>query len=343
MSTSTARRPDQRGFRNRGEWILVDAGLQHLLAIGQAMYAAISPRASLDHVARRILLPELRAAVKSRRAVNRITRMQGHRWRVLAVPLLGTGTQSPIAVLGCYDSPGQAVSEPPPVGTWEWRITPPGPSQQLRVYVSPQLYAVHGLPGVASVVSGSQLDDLVAMNDRPALRAFFRALIIETEPRLRLCDFTSASPTGNRYALRNAGRRYDETTGAWLRGITIRQHDELVPAEPGHLDAVLALSRDPVWLIDPMYELVYLTSDSFATHSLRPTPYLPELCHEEDLPALRDYLRRAAQTPGQFPPPVHIRFATVDGGWRLLEVRGTGVRIAPAVTHVWCRIRALTG
>src|SRR5262245_6503404 len=119
MSTTTERRPDHRGYRNRGEWILVDAELQHLLAIGQAMYAAISPRGSLDHVARRVLLPELRAAVETRRAVNRITRMQGLRWRVLAVPLLGTGTQTPIAVLGYYDSPGQAVSEPPPVGTWE--------------------------------------------------------------------------------------------------------------------------------------------------------------------------------------------------------------------------------
>ncbi|MFC4859181.1 hypothetical protein [Actinophytocola glycyrrhizae] len=350
MNKRAPQRSRHHTHRHQGKWILVDADLQHLWAIGTNLYPAHSASGSLDTIGRRGLLPALRAAVTTRHPIDRTIPLLGSTWRVRAIPLLGVVSNTPIGVLGTYDTETTELSEPPVVGTWEMPITPPGPGQQLHSHVSPQMYEAYGVPANKPRIATSQRidtsqwkDDLLALADRPRSRAFFTMLLTDVEPELKFFDFTAAPPgTSERYALRCTGRRFDDNGRIWLRGLTFRRPSTPVPDAPRHLEAVLALSRDPIWMIDSLYEVVYLSTDNLNTHDLKkfPTRALADMCHADDLPALRAQLRWASTHLGRPSQPVLVRFALEPGGWRQLELQLAGVRIAGNITGVWCRVSA---
>lgn len=350
MNQRAQQRSRHHAHRHHGKWILTDADLHHLWAIGPNLYPGHAVSGALDTVGRRGLLPALRAAVDTRRPVDRTIHLLGAAWRVHAIPLLGVVSHTPIGVLGIYDSPTAELSEPPVVGTWEMPVTPPGPGQQLHSHVSPQMYEVYGVPAHERRIATSERidtsqwkDDLLTLADRPRSRAFFTTILTDPEPELKFFDFTAAPPgTHERYALRCTGRRYEDSGDAWIRGLTFRRFPTPVPDEPRHLEAVLALSRDPFWMIDPLREVIYLSTDNLATHDLKkvPTRPLADLCHPDDLPHLRAQLEWASEHLGQLSEPVHARFAVASGGWRRLEIQMVAVRISAESTDIWCRVSA---
>jgi hypothetical protein len=342
MKMSSAARSRHHGHRHHGKWILLDADLQHLWTIGTDQYPAQSARVALDYVARRGLVPALRAAVETRRPVDRTVHVQRASWRIRAIPLLGIVSHAPIAVLGIYDAPTADIPPPPVVGTWEMHVTPPGPGQELHSNVSPAMYEAYGAPVDDVRIDTSRWgDDLVALADRPRARAFFTTLFTDPEPELRFFDFTAAPPnTHHRYALRRTGRRYEQDGQVWARGLTFRRFNDPIPDQPRHLEAVLTLSRDPVWMIDPVYGVVSITTDNLAAYDLKkvPTRALADMCHPEDLPVLLEQIRWASENLGQRTDPVRVRLATTNGDWRTLEICSVGVRIADGFAGVWCRV-----
>jgi hypothetical protein len=328
-------------IRHRGQWILVSAGMQ-LLAIGSNLYHAISARAGLDFVARRGLLPLLHAAVATGSPASGLPRLAGRKWAMRAIPIRSVRPGPTLAVLGCYDEVGRNLSARPLVGAWEWEVPSPGQAQEYRVYWSSEMYAVYGTPPERrDWFYGSRwLDQLVAAADRPAIRALFEIFVADPSPELRIRMFTATPPTGNRYTLRLAGRRYDEAGRIVLRGITARVDRDPSPS-PSHLEAVLSLSRDPICMIDPIYEVIYLTTESCRSLGLDmpETRHVPQMCHPDDLSAFRSFLSRATAELGRVHPPIHVRLAALGGGWHQLELCGTGVRVSPLSVHVWCRFR----
>jgi hypothetical protein len=335
--------------RHRGQWILIDTGDEghpRLLSIGADLYPGTSLRTGLDFVARRVVRPHILAVATSGTPFTSSAQVDERRWTVRVTPVLGVLTGRPVAVLACYDEADQDLPPPPLVGTWEWVITPPGPDQQLRTYWSPEMYQVYGIanPDRRWWDGPQWLDELIAVGDRPHLRALFETFVADTTPTLRTQTFTAAPPEGRRYALRVAGRRFEDSGRICLRGITARLHDQDVEVEPGHVEALLALSRDPLVMIDPRYEVIYLTTAQFGRLGLTmpDSRHLLKMCHEQDMARLRQMLRNATTNLGQLQPPIRVRFAGADSTWRELEVCGTGVQVTEQSLHVWCRLREPT-
>jgi hypothetical protein len=105
MNQPAPQRSRHHAHRHHGKWILTDADLHHLWAIGPNLYPGHAVSGALDTIGRRGLLPALRAAVDTRRPVDRTIHLLGAAWRVRAIPLLGVVSHTPIGVLGIYDSP----------------------------------------------------------------------------------------------------------------------------------------------------------------------------------------------------------------------------------------------
>jgi hypothetical protein len=328
--------------RQRGEWILADAELQ-LLSVGDRLYPGTSWRSALDFVSRKALLPQMRAALATGKPRTAVVMVDDRRWAAQATPILSPLSEAVLAVLGCYDAEGQQLPAAPLVGSWEWVVTPPGPDQRLQTFWSPQMYQVYGIPHLTRAWwDGPQwLDELVSLADRPALRALFETFVADTEPVLRIRSFTASPPTGEHHALRVAGRCYQENGHTSLRGITARLHDHNVEPQPSHLAAVLALSRDPIVMIDPRYEVIYLTPASFGDLGLvlPNTRNLLKMCHTDDIPTLRGLLRAATAQLEHTHGPAPIRFSAANGGWLDIEVLGTAVQVTTESIHVWCRFR----
>lgn len=335
-----------------------------LLAVGDRLYPGNSPRPVLDATARNILLPRIRSVLEDVRPRPRETEVLdgGDRLTVHVHPIHGAFSGQVLAVLGCYAPVDTPVPEKPLVGSWEWRVMPPGPGQEMRTFWNRELWDVYGIkrperpdgsPDWAfDWWDGPQwLDEVVVDSDRVGMRQVLdNALKAEADDLFRF-TFRSRSPqTGEIHRLRLAGRSYvadAETPPFWFRGTTMRidhvpePYLESPSGEKAFIDAIFAVSRDPLFAIDTTYEHIYLTSRSFATLdvSLPPHRHLPALCHPEDLPAVRAMLATATQDPGTPVGPVTVRL-TANPGWRLLELTGTGVRLADGEPHhVLCRAR----
>jgi hypothetical protein len=346
---------DSERWRHAGHWILLDARF-HLLAVGQALYQGTSPR--LDAVARRILLPRMRSASVDRRPRTQTLEDFGRRWTVRVQPIVGPASGQLLAVLGCYGSADRELPAPPLVGGWEWRVSPPGPDQLMRIYWSPESFEVYGYPqpegpGPHWWEAPQWLDEVVADAHRAGIQRVLEKFLTATSDGLLIHSFAARSADGGRVHLRLAGRRDVTAPGddIWLRGVTMRlkypgETDTNANDVPGYLDAAFVLSRDPLCAIDTLYEHVYLTSAHFADLgvALPSHRYLPEMCHPDDLPLLRAMLEKATADTSVASPAVRVRLAGVDGTWKELEVQGSGIRLtADQPHHVLCRVAAITG
>lgn len=347
---------DAARHKHSGQWVLVDSKFQ-LLSIGAALYKGTSPRAALDATARGVLVPRLHAALLGDEAGDRTVRYFGRAWRTSAVPVLSPLSRTPVAVLGCYRPPEASPPEPPLVGAWEWHVTPPGPDQRMRVFWSPAQFDLYGIPRpgsgrpdapAQSWWEGPQwLDELVFDSDRAEMRRVLDALVHARTDGLFIHSYRVRSPaTGRVQRLRLAGRSRTDSTGTWLRGISMRMADEdaAAPAPAAAvLDAAFTLSADPLCAIDPAYEHIYMTSANFGELGIElpPDRHLPKMAHPEDLAALRAFLREASERPDQTIAPVTVRLAASRGrDWKRLAITGTGMRLSPSAPgpHVLCRI-----
>lgn len=341
MSAGAGRRAGLSSRTYQSEWVLIDADGHRLLFVGSRIYDATSARATLDNVGRRALLPALRQAMRKRQIIDTTYQLHRDTWHVRAVPLLGVKSRAPIAALGFYQRPGRLMPPPPAVGTWEWRVTPPGPGQQLETHVSPATYEAYGVePREHTVDSSTWQDAYLTLPDRPRARAFFMRILHDPNAATGWIDFTAGPPGGVRYALRCVGRRYDHDGESWLRGVTFRRSEDPVVEEPRLLDALLLQSPDPLWLVD-QYKVIHFTTDDLKTYDLlvRPTRSLEDLCHPDDWEALQSRLRWAEEHLGAKAEPVGVRFASARGGWRLLEVHCVGFRSSDETINVSCRVR----
>jgi hypothetical protein len=347
--------------RHALRWIVLDTRAQ-LLAIGDAAYPGTSARTALDPTARRILLPEMQATISDGQARTTVVTAFGRRWVVRVRPLIGPVTGQPLAVLGCYGPVPGRFPPPPLIGCWEWEATAPGPDQRMRTYWSPSLYEVYGFdpPAQDGRHQGwwevtQWLDELVAEADRPGMRRMLDELMTAPSDALVVHTFTAGNPeTGQRHTLRAAGRNYaaEPGTTTWFRGVTMRVDHQSQPDAADaaglrdYLDAVFALARDPLCGIDATYEHIYLTTAKFASLgvALPPNRYLPAMCHQDDLPALRQMLKQAVDQPNAPVDPVIARLAGVDGDWRRLEFTAVGVRRPEGEPRlVLCRAVGLNG
>lgn len=352
--------PDRR---HQLQWVVLDARF-HLLAVGDALYRGVSPRTTLDPAARRILLPEMGAVAGDGKPRQRNVEAFNRRWTVRALPVLGAVSGKPLAMLGCYGPEGTPFPPRPSIGSWEWKVTPPGPDQQVRTYWSDELYDVYGIPkpaAAARVLSGrapdtlswwegpQYLDELVADHDRPQMRRIVDEFLTASTDALYVHCFTGRNPfTGELRKLRMAGRSEVSEPGetTWFRGTTLNidhlspDQNDLVGARD-YLDAALALSREAMIGIDTSYEHIYLTTGAFSQLGVRlpPSRWLPKMCHHDDLETLRHMLKQAGERPNDITEPVRVRFRSTDGNWRWLEMAGTGVRRPTGEPyHVLCRV-----
>lgn len=350
---SRERTPRNRNEQHRGQWILLDAELNQLMMIGRQVYPMSGATSTLDYTARRHLRPVLAEAVTTRQPIDATVSSSGPPgWHLRAVPLLGPESGRPIAVLGLYDRPGVPVPAPPLVGTWEWQVTAPGPSQRLHTYASPAFYAVYGMPQRDGPQdSSSWQDEFVAIESRPATRAFFLGLLDADPTSVRFLDFTTATSTDTEQGLplRCTGRRYESEDGnTSIGGLTFRRPFlEAHTSDMASLRATLTLSRDPLWLVDPSFEVIYASTDNLTTHEIHvpATRHLPTMCHPDDLPALRNLLTWVTGHPRQVSKPVQLRLATISDagrGWRVLEFVAYASPVTTTFTTsfvaVWCRV-----
>lgn len=344
-----------RGPRSRhaGRWVVLDARFLRVLCIGATPYRGTSPKAALDPIARRILLPRMRTASRDRRPVTAVAEDRGRRWNVRVEPLVGAHSGQLLAVLGCYWRSDHAMPAAPPVGSWELRLTPPGRHQSMRCYWSPGLFAVHDLavPGGAGPygMDGPQwLDELVVESDRAETRLAQEDLAAARTDALHFHTCRIRGPRAGRdHRIRSVIWRDLSKPGPdiWLRGVSIRvaEPESGVGAGRGatrFLEAMLTLGPDPVCAIDTTYEQMFLTTARFAELGviLPADRHLPRICHRDDIEALRAMLADATTNPHTVAGPVRVRFARPDG-WTTLELRGAGVR-HPGRTarHVLCLV-----
>lgn len=353
--------PDQRigpeGSRcpHANRWVLVDARFQ-LLAIGSDPYRGTSPRSALDITARHVLGHRLRGAAEEGVARTDTARFDGVGWETRVIPINGPVHGAPLAVLGCY-GPDAALFPPEPlIGAWEWKVTPPGPGQEMRTYWSGALFDVYGIPRPSSSDSsfweGPQwLDELVVDADRAEIRRGLDAFLTATTDALFFHSYRVRSPTTGRiFRLRYAGRSYVAESGParWFRGVSTRIDHPTTPeahGAPGTQDfvnAAFAVSADPLCAIDILYEHLYMTSQSFGRLGvdLPAHRHLPAMVHPEDMGMLRCFLSAAARRVSVPLGPVPVRFAAVNRGWRTLAISGTGVRLSETEEphHVLCRV-----
>ncbi len=345
---------EQERRRHADQWVLVDARLQMLRA-GTALYHGVSPRAGLDVTARHVLIPQIRDAVRHGQECTGTDEYGGRHWDYRVIPIHGPVIGTPLAILGCYGPDAAAFPEPPLVGAWEWRITPPGPDQQMRTYWSPELFDVYGIDRPADTSAqhweGPQwIDELIVETDRPEIRRQLDRFIAATTDGLFLHVYRTNNPaTGQTQRLRLAGRSYrgNHSAPSWFRGVSARVDDESeVEAPPGthdFINAAFRVSRDPLCAIDTTYEHLYMTSQNFGSLEVAlPTHrYLPEMVHPDDLEPLRGLLTSAASRPERTVGPARIRFRHASGtGWHALDVVGNGMHLADCDDphHVLCRV-----
>lgn len=351
-----SRESDASKYRHAGRWVLLDARF-HLLAIDSATYPGTSPKNSLDLVVRRILLPRMRTASVNKQPLTEVVDDHRQSWAVQIEPLLGPQTGELVALLGCYWPANATVPAMPLVGSWEWHITPPGPHLQMRAYWSDSLYAVYDMTvpdgaGPHGWEGARWLDDVVVEADRAETRRFQEGLCRAPSDALRFHTLRIRSPqTGTVSRIRLAGRRDVTAPGPdiWVRGVSLRNSDRTPGERPlsgpvSYLEAWFALAPDPLCAIDTTYEQLFLTSALFATLdvALPAHRHLPQMCHPDDLPALRAMLTHATAEPNTPVGPIPVRFSSDSGGWTTLELTGVGVwSSVERAHHVLCR--ATTG
>lgn len=342
-TTGGRRNADERS-RYQGQWFLADGHLR-LLSIGARLFHGTSLRSGMDLVARRTLWPLMQSAIGSGAPAASVAVVDNRHWTARAIPVRGALSGRPLAVLGCYAEREDDVPTPPKVGSWEWAATPPSPGQVAHTYWSPEMPAVFGIGAEESASwEGPQwLDEFVYEGDRPNLRAMWVRLLADEDPLLRICSFVATPPTGERYAVRATGRRRIEDGKVFLHGIAMRLPDGVEPNQSSHIGPLLALSGDPICLIDPNDEVIYMTSGAFSSLGLNlpNSRHLPAMCHAEDLTSLRELFRYAADNVGNVWSPVFVRLASTAGRWSKVEISGTAVRLSAQSTHVWCRVRGL--
>lgn len=356
-----ASRAEAEAGRHRyaGQWVLVDSRFQ-LLSVGAALYRGTSPRGALDVTARNLLMPRMRVALLDGQERAAPVRNLDEHWRTWVLPVLGPVSQVPLAVLGCYTPADVLAPAPPLVGAWEWRVTPPGPDQQMRTFWAPALFDLYDIPRPGSGLPGAArqpwwegpqwLDDLVLDSDRAEMRRVLDGFIHAETDGLFIHSYRVRSPaTGEVRRLRLAGRSYvaDKGPDKWFRGISTRvdDADEVAPPPPSTaavMDAAFAVSADPLCAIDTDYEHIYMTSANFGELGvdLPAHRHLPKMVHPEDVQQLRNFLKEAATRPAETIGPVTARFATGDGtGWTRLAFTGTGMRLSSGyLHHVLCRV-----
>lgn len=341
-----------------GRWVLLDVGFD-LLALGDALYPGTSPKKSLDPTARRILLPSMHAASIDGEPRLTIVEDRGRHWTVVARPVRAPVSGKLLAVQGCYGPANTELPPPPMIGAWEWRVTPPGDDQEMRIFWSPEMFEVYGMSqpigdGPFWWETAQWVDEVVAEPDRTHVSRILEQYPTSSSDALRIHTFAARGrgPTQGR-RLRLAGRRDTTTSGpdTWLRGITMGIDHVSPSAEdaqgiPDYLDAAFVLARDPLCAIDTIYEHVYLTSDRFQELGIAMPchRHLPAMCHPDDLPALRSMLKQATESTTRPAGPVVVRFAAMRGDWTRLQVTGSGVRLADETPHhVLCRVTAAVG
>lgn len=357
-NTTAAARPAPAWGPHVKKWIIIDRRFQ-LLSVGDTLYGGTSPRTTLDITSRRVLLPRMRQAIIDGRARTDAVAENGRRVAVRVVPVLGPISRSALAVLGCYGPDSAGFPPEPLVGAWEWRVTPPGPDQEMRTYWSESLYDVYALPRPATGGTNRPqrnywegpewLDRLIVASDRVEMRRVLDELIAATTDALFIHSYRVRSPsTGEVHRLRLAGRSdvADGRPVKWLRGVSmpidhLDTDADLERSSQTYLDAAFTLAGDPLCAVDTWYEHIYMTSNNFSDLgiALPSHRYLPRMVHPDDVAPLRRWLTDAAASTTTPVGPVRIRFASLGGGWTTLSLTGTGVRLSKEEPHhVLCRV-----
>lgn len=319
-----------------GMWVLVADRLQ-LLAVGERAFGGNSPRKVLDWTARSILLPRLQAALVAEADGEGRHFFDQRSWRSRVIPIRSPLTQTIVAAAGCYVAEDTSMSDPPPVGAWEWRVTPPGPDQIMRSWWTPALFDVHGIrqpsgPNGVTWEGPQWIDELIVTEDRPAVRRRLDDFLRADTDQLITLDYAIRTPEDQIHRLRMAGRPYTDDPGPdrYFRGVTMRvnQQANTQPGPDQYLAAVISLTTDPIGVVDTVYEHLYLTSRGFTARlGLAPLPadhYLPTITHPADLADLRALLKDASGKQTAV-GPVRVRLAAAGGGWRTIEVTGRSV------------------
>ncbi|WP_018687054.1 hypothetical protein [Actinokineospora enzanensis] len=335
MTEITPRRGRGR-LRHRGHWVLVDANAR-LLAIGSRAYPGLSAVSGLDLVARRLLVPLLRTALTTGSPGANRACVDGQPWSARAVPLPSALTTAPVAALGIYEHPDQPPATAPTVGTWEWDLDP----NRGRFHWAPQTYFLHGhaRTGTDPMTWPRWLDEHLALGDRIIVRALCDAAARTQSPQAQFADVIAI--TGDTtIPVRVTARGVRRPGRTVLVGTIMPLSTQPVPTA-NQLPALLSLSRDQVYLVDPVYEVVYLTGPQQHDFGLRlpRSRSIPQFSHPDDLAHVRSLLRRAVES--QIPVSSTARFAGIEG-WTRVDVTAAAAPLGAATSHVWLCVRPAT-
>ncbi|WP_156365182.1 hypothetical protein [Sciscionella sediminilitoris] len=271
----------------------------------------------------------------------------GERWRVLINAIRAPRGEAHTGFLACYLRADAAVPPAPIVGTWEVRLVHRNQRRCVQTFCSNEIYSLHELPyevsGANRTWEGAEwVDRFVPLPDRASVYHELGTALFDNTHELHTHLVRIQSPrTGNIRTLHLGARsRQDPRTGLRvMTGLAVPTNDCASPRNPTIarvVDTHFRLSTDPMCVIDAHHEHLALTSNRFRELRLHRSRALANLCHHNDLPALRTYLQQTLTQPESAAVrSVTIRLRTKANVW--LPIAIAAIPLAGAPRQLLCR------
>ena len=350
--TSTAPVTSDLAITTRGNWVIVERKLG-VISIGDRYYGGHSMRRIFDQSGRVLLMPAIRSAATEGRVSDLTNTFEDDQWIVHTEPILAPRSGDIVAALGiCYRN-GDSIPPKPVIGAWEWEVNPPPadePNTPPRVtsYWSDTMFSIYdvdapprGKGNLSAWTAPKWFGEVIVPEDRARFRVVSDEWVADGSDIFRTMVYSVytayGAPNQGRRRLRLAGRGRPHITDAIvLNGITQEVHGDVKDYTPGlapattddFLRGVFDLLKDvAVGIVDTSAWIVYMTSPGWNQVAMASGDgYLPAMICEDEMPALTDYLRKAADNPHAPLNPIRIGWRASDGAIRQTVVSAVGAQ-----------------
>lgn len=338
--------PDREENKHRsGQWVLLEAK-GRLLSIGRSLFHGQAPRAHLNALARRHLLPLLTATADDAKPASRTFVNQGVTYRAEVIPILGP-SGAIHAVLGTYVREGESPDPRPEIGAWEWDL------YKERTFWNADLFKIYGFPQPPegrTFWEAPEWFSLFEQGSFPHFMSMLSRLRADELKGLQIHFFGVArADTGAFQRLRLAGRTVygSDNRPQWFCGVTVRVDGWRLDSNEDfnrqrHLDAALILNPFPVCIVDLADLRVMLNHTSWRQVGVdMPNDgSLNSVVHTDDQAYLSAFLVTAPMASAG-PSTTTVRFSR-GPVWRrihLAAVRLTDEQLDPKVGQVMIRLQ----
>jgi len=320
---------------------------------GAQLFDGPSITSRLPSAVRDLLVPRISKAIESKLEVSDTTTLLGSAVRTRIIPLsdpfeeLTDSSGAMVSVtLAYYGDRDQPVPSPPQGGAWHWKIPRTG---SPRAYWSDEVFKLFGFelpPRIdAEYPKGIWLDgamffsNLIPPEWRDEVYTSYDHVFDATNDDLIVRTYQRPHGDIGMQTLRMCGRAYPQSMIA--RGYT-----GAIP-QPANLDrgagteplgaTILASTTSAIFVVNLRALHVYTMSEPFRElgltigaeirkgNTLGGALPIFDLCHPDDRPEFERLLHRASREPMVRLPAMQIRLATLDGGYRVVDVAPAGV------------------